>query len=73
MVLVDNNILSALAKIEQLDLLADLFNPVRTPSSVVDELNRAEAAGYSFVDRIDDVKAYDSGWLHIVTPTDTER
>lgn len=73
MVLVDNNVLSALAKIERLDLLSNLFDSVRTPSSVVDELDRAEAAGYDFIERIDAVKTYDGGWLHIVTPTDTER
>lgn len=72
MALVDNNVLSALAKIERLDLLPVVFDSVKTPSAVVDELNRAEAAGYEFVDRIDEVKAYNDGWLDVVSPTQRE-
>jgi len=37
MVLVDNNILSALAKIERLELLPVVFEDVVTLSAVVDE------------------------------------
>jgi predicted nucleic acid-binding protein len=73
MVLVDNNVLSALAKIERLELLPVVFEDVVTPSAVVDELDRAAASGYEFTERIDAVKAYDGGWLDVVTPTDDER
>lgn len=72
MVLVDNNVLSALAKIERLELLPAVFHAVTTPSAVVDELNRADAAGYEFVDRIDAVKTYNGGWLEVVAPSETE-
>lgn len=72
MTVVDNNILSALAKIDHLDFLADLFEPVGTPVAVGDELNRAKAAGYEFVEQIDAVKSYNGGWLEIMSPTDSE-
>lgn len=72
MALIDNNVLSALAKIERLDLLLAVFDSVATPSAVVDELNQAEAAGYEFVDRIDEVKTYNDGWLDVVSPSQTE-
>lgn len=72
MVLVDNNVLSALAKIERLELLPAVFRSVTTPSAVVDELNRAEAVGYEFVDRIDAVKTYNGGWLEVISPSETE-
>lgn len=72
MTVVDNNILSALAKIENLDLLPSLFETVGTPVAVVDELNRAEAAGYEFVNRIETAKSYNDGWLEIIAPTEAE-
>lgn len=72
MVLVDNNVLSAFAKIERLALLADVFETVRTPAAVIDELHRAAAAGYEFVERIDAVKSYNGGWLTVVPPTERE-
>jgi predicted nucleic acid-binding protein len=72
MTVVDNNILSALAKIEHLRLLPDLFDAIGTPVAVVDELNRAEAAGYEFVDQIDAAKSYNGGWLEIISPTEAE-
>lgn len=72
MALVDNNVLSALAKIDRLDLLPAVFETIETPPSVVSELDRADAEGYEFVTRIDAVKAYNDGWLEIVSPTPSE-
>ena len=72
MALVDNNILSSLAKIDRLDLLPSVFETVGTPPSVIDELDRAEVDGYEFVSRIDAAKSYNNGWLEIVSPTGAE-
>ncbi len=72
MTIVDNNILSAFAKIERLELLSALFDTVGTPPSVIDELDRAEAAGYEFVRRIDAIKSYNDGWLEIIPLTASE-
>jgi predicted nucleic acid-binding protein len=72
MTIVDNNILSALAKIERLELLARLFETVGTPVAVIDELYRAEIAGYEFVERIHASKSYNGGWLTVISPTDAE-
>lgn len=72
MTIVDNNVLSALAKIERLELLAEVFETVGTPLAVVSELDRARTAGYEFVTRIDAVKSYNDGWLEIVSPTQSE-
>jgi predicted nucleic acid-binding protein len=72
MTIVDNNILSALAKVERLDLLPAVFDSVGTPPSVVDELDRAKAAGYGFVNRIDAVTAHNGGWLTVVSPAGEE-
>ena len=46
MLLVDNNILSALAKIDRLDYLKAVSEKVYTTSSVIAELNKARALGY---------------------------
>lgn len=72
MVIVDNNVLSSLAKIERLGLLPEIFDEVTTVSSVFDELHRDEVAGYEFVERIDDSKGYRGGWLHIQSMTEAE-
>lgn len=72
MVVVDNNVLSSLAKIHRLELLPNLFDDVGTVSSVFDELNQDAVAGYEFVDRIDDVKGYRGGWLEIRSLTEAE-
>jgi len=72
MALVDNNVLSSLAKIDRLELLSSVFEAVETPPSVIDELDRAEVDGYEFVTRIDAIKSYNDGWLEIATPTDAE-
>lgn len=73
MALVDNNILSSLAKIDRLDLLPSVFETVETPPSVIDELDRADVDGYGFVSRIDAVKSHNDGWLEIAAPTGAER
>ncbi|WP_199897076.1 hypothetical protein [Halarchaeum acidiphilum] len=70
--LVDNNILSSLAKIERLELLPALFEQVGTVPSVLDELHRDEVAGYRFVERIDAIKSYRGGWLQVYSPTEAE-
>jgi len=67
--LVDNNILSALAKINKLDYLKAISGRVCTTSSVIAELNKAHALGYSFVGKINRIKEYRGGWLKIVSPT----
>lgn len=58
MAIVDNTILSSLAKIDRLALLSSVFETVETIPSVIDELDRAEVDGYEFVTRIDAVKSY---------------
>jgi predicted nucleic acid-binding protein len=70
MTLVDNNVLSSLAKIDRLALLDAVFDQVSTSVSVLDELHSDAVSGYSFVDRIDEVKQYEGGWLRVVSPTD---
>lgn len=72
MTIVDNNILSAFAKVERLELLPAIFDAVGTPPSVIEELDRAKAAGYEFVERIDAIKSYNDGWLEIVPLTESE-
>lgn len=72
MVVVDNNILSSLAKIERLELLNQVFDQVSTTPSVIEELHRGGVSGYDFVERIDAVKSYNDGWLHIDSLTEDE-
>lgn len=72
MVIVDNNVLSSLAKIERLALLPAVFDDVATVSSIFDELHRDEVAGYEFVERIDDIKGYRGGWLQVRSVTESE-
>jgi len=72
MVIVDNNVLSSLAKIGRLTLLPGLFEDVATVPSVFDELHRDDVAGYEFVERIDDVKSYRGGWLGVRSMTESE-
>lgn len=72
MTIVDNNVLSSLAKIDRLGYLNHVFDaPVTTPS-VINELHRDTVAGYDFVARIDEVKRYNDGWLGIVSLDETE-
>lgn len=72
MTLVDNNVLSSLAKIDRLALLDATFDDVATTPAVLDELHSDSVAGYAFVDRIDELKSYNGGWLRIRSPTDDE-
>ncbi|WP_193588454.1 hypothetical protein [Halalkaliarchaeum desulfuricum] len=72
MTVVDNNVLSALAKIDRLQLLPEVFDAVGTPTAVISELDRAKAIGYEFVTRLDEIKSHNGGWLTILTPTQTE-
>lgn len=72
MVVVDNNVLRSLAKIQRLDFLPQIFDGVGTVSSVFDELHQDEVAGYEFVERIDVVKAYQGGWLEVRSITESE-
>ena len=70
--IVDNNILSALAKIERLNLLNQLFDEVSTTTSVIEELHRDEVAGYDFILRIDEIKRYNGGWLEVTSLSENE-
>lgn len=72
MVIVDNNVLSSLAKIDRLALLPEVFDDVATVSSVFDELHHDDVAGYEFIERIDDVKGYRGGWLEVRSMTEPE-
>lgn len=69
---VDNNVLSSLAKIERLSLLDAVFSEVTTTVSVLEELHSDSVSGYPFVDRIDGIKQYEGGWLRVVSPSDAE-
>jgi predicted nucleic acid-binding protein len=72
MVVVDNNILSSLSKVDRLELLNHIFDQVSTTPSVIEELHRGAVSGYDFVERIDDVKSYNDGWLHVDSLTEDE-
>lgn len=71
-VLVDNNILSSLAKTDSLDLLNDLFHTVSTIPSVLDELHHSQLSSKQFIERIDEAKTYNNGWLTVDSPTNQE-
>lgn len=76
MVIVDNNILSALAKADALHILPDLFNTVTTVPEVIHELRDESVAGYTFTNRILEVKTYEQEteeqWLQVATLTAEE-
>lgn len=72
MAVVDNNILSSLAKIDRLEILDQLFKQPGTVPSVVKELHSDEVAGYGFVSKIDEVKSYNGGWLQVLPLSETE-
>lgn len=75
MVIVDNNILSSLAKANRLDLLEKLFEEVRTTPEVMHEFRDEAIIGYEFVENVERVKTYsnnDERWLRIVPPTKQE-
>ena len=52
MVIIDNNILSSLAKANRLDLLEKLFEEVRTTPEVMHEFRDEAIIGYEFVENI---------------------
>lgn len=72
MAVVDNNILSSLAKIERLEFLNQLFDNPATIQSVIKELHSDEVAGYDFVSKIDAIKSYNDGWLQLLSLSETE-
>ena len=72
MTLVDNNVLSSLAKIDRLGLLNSLFEEVSTTPSVLDELQSDKVSGYDFVNRLDAVKRDDDGSLHLRSPRERD-
>lgn len=72
MAVVDNNVLSALAKIDRLSIVPACFDAPGTPTAVLEELRRAEASGYEFVADVRAVTAYRGGWLAVLSPTDDE-
>lgn len=72
MAVVDNNVLSSLAKVDRLAALDAVFDEVATTPSVLDELHHEAVSGYAFVERISEVKQYEGGWLRIVSPTEAE-
>lgn len=72
MAIVDNNILSSFAKIDQLDRLNRLFEEVSTTPAVLDELHKDDVAGFTFVERVDAIKSYKGGWLQIASPSERE-
>lgn len=72
MAVVDANILSSLAKVQRLDLLPALFGALSTPPEVMQELQHAAIAGFTFVEHIERVRtlgeATASRWLRVVAP-----
>lgn len=75
MVIVDNNILSSLAKADQLELLKGCFEQVQTTPDVIHEFRDESIIGFDFVERIEDVKTYSdgkSGWLIVLSLTREE-
>ncbi|MBS3781874.1 MAG: hypothetical protein KGY66_04210 [Candidatus Thermoplasmatota archaeon] len=70
MVIVDNNILSSLAKAEALELLEKCFEKVQTTPEVIHEFRDESIIGFNFVQRIEDVKTYSkttNRWLVIIS------
>lgn len=76
MVVVDNNILSSLAKVDRLELLKKFFDEVKTTPEVVEEFRNEKIEGYKFVERIDEVKTFEKAteekWLSVSSLTDEE-
>jgi len=75
MVIVDNNILSSLAKAEALELLKECFEKVQTTPEVIHEFRDESIIGFDFVQRIEDVKTYSNTthrWLVIISLTKEE-
>ncbi|MFA1610050.1 hypothetical protein [Halobellus rubicundus] len=72
MVVVDNNILSSLSKINRLNLLNKVFDQVSTIPSVIEELHGGGVADSEFVGRIEEKKSNNGGWLKIRSLTEEE-
>ncbi|MDY6789377.1 MAG: hypothetical protein SVV03_05460 [Candidatus Nanohaloarchaea archaeon] len=73
MVIVDNNILSSLAKSDSLYLLEELFENVYTTPEVIHEYHNEHIIGYMFVGKILEPASYgtenNDKWLTIITPS----
>ena len=75
MVIVDNNILSSLAKADRLELLKGCFEEVQTTPEVIHEFRDESIIGFDFVKRIEYVKTYsdgNTGWLIVLSLTREE-
>jgi len=76
MVVVDNNILSSLAKTKNLELLVRFFEEVKTTPGVINEFRNEKIKGYRFTKRIDEVKSFgettQEEWLLILNLTNEE-
>lgn len=79
MAIVDNCVLSSLAKIERLELLKEFFSQdVKSPPSVMAELEEEAIRGFDFVRAIKQVRTFSSArvsskrWLLITSLTEEE-
>ncbi|GEM_PF-1622154 len=75
MVIVDNNILSSLAKADRLELLKECFKHIQTTPEVIHEFRDESIVGFDFVKRIEDVKTYsdkNARWLTVISLTREE-
>lgn len=76
MVVVDNNILSSLAKAKNLKLLFLFFDQVETTPGVIEELRDEKIQGYEFVGRIHEIKTFEETtekrWLSVLSLTREE-
>ncbi len=75
MVVVDNNILSSLAKADSLSLLKRFFKEAKTTPGVMHEFRDESIIGYDFVEKIDEVKTYsetNDRWLKVLSITNEE-
>lgn len=77
MVVVDNNILSSLAKVDRLELLSALFDTIYTTPEVMHEFRDERVAGFPFAERIEEIhthgKPSEGRWLAVAIPNDRER
>lgn len=76
MPVVDNNVLSSLAKIDRLDLLPFLFDSLFTTPEVMHEFRDERVAGFGFVEAIQEVHTYGKAtrdrWLVTTSPGEEE-
>lgn len=77
MAVVDNNILSSLAKADRLNLLRALFDTPCTTPEVLHEFRDERVAGFPFVEAIEQIHTYGkptpARWLAVAVPTESER